>query len=101
MPNDKLIALFEGGGDFIENAVSGGGPTKWFGLIIVFNDLGFDRLNEMLDRPEASSADGFGGNLCKPSLYLIDPGTTRGSKMQHVTWVPSKPVAHLRSFVGG
>ena len=99
--NDKFITLFERSGDFLENAVSGGGPTKWFRLVIVFNDVGFDRLNEVLDRPEATPADGFGGDLCEPSLYLIDPGTTRGRKMQHVTWAPSKPVAHPRRFVSG
>jgi hypothetical protein len=53
--------------------------------VIVFNNVGFDRLNEVLDRPEATSTDGLGGDLCEPSLHLIDPGTTRGSKMQHVT----------------
>jgi hypothetical protein len=53
------------------------------------------------DRPEATSADGFGGDLGEPSLYLIDPGTARRSKMQYVTWAPSKPVAHPGGFVSG
>ena len=67
----------------------------------MLNDVSFDRLNEVLDRAEATSADGLGGDLCEPSLYLVDPGTTRRSKMQHVMWASSKPVADPRSFVSG
>ena len=71
------------------------------GLVIVLDDVSFDRLNEVLDRAEATSADGLGGDLGEPSLYLVDPGTTRRSRMQHVMWASSKPVAHPGSFVSG
>ena len=64
-------------------------------------DVSFDRLNEVLDRAEAASADGLSGDLCEPSLDLVDPGTTRRSKMQHVAWASSKPVTDPRSFVSG
>ena len=66
----------------------------------MLSDVSFDRLNEVLDRAEATSADGLSGDLCEPSLDLVDPGTSRKSKMQDVAWASSKPVTHPRGVRG-
>src|SRR3954469_14682604 len=65
-----------------EDGFSSGGPSKGFAVLVVMSDEMIDALDQLLDRAEGASADGFVGDEGEEALDLIEPGAVGGNEMQ-------------------
>lgn len=66
-PVNSLTKSFQ----LCEDRIGGGGPHKWFAVLVVMRDEVFDLCREVLYRSERAAANCFVGNQCKEALDQI------------------------------
>ena len=86
--------------DLFQDLVNLFGPDKGFGILIVDADELLNGLDQIRDTLENTAADSFARNFTKPALDQIEPGRTRGRKMQMKARVFFQPLRDILMVVG-
>src|SRR5712692_2399162 len=82
--------------DLSHDAGSAGRPNKRTGIFVMFAQVLVDGPLKGGHAAEGSAPDALAGDLRKPALHQIQPGSPGGGEVQVVTRVSSKPGLYLR-----
>src|SRR5690606_15092513 len=78
-----------------------GVPGESFGVVVVRVDVVHDGVLEFVHAGEDAAADALGGDLGKPALDEVEPGSAGGGEVHVEAGMLGKPRPDLGVLVGG